>query len=576
MWRALRFHPSVGWTSFAARLTQARFRHKTADILGRRAVTAITLTVAAGLGLYFHLYEGGLANQLFVWSATLLIAAWIVFAARRVLIATVLIVALIVILDRAGTAKLKAMSMAVHAYDMVFYLTSWSTLSFLWVEFPSLLAALAVAISGAGIAAALAYHVDSTRVPRAWSLAAVIGFTTATALTASNAVQPRIQLRGQDFIVSQFYASWADLMEVLWHGQLIEAASATTGASLRAQTSCETATKPPHIILIHQESVVPPEYFPGLSYDKSVDRLFRSSDGKLHKLRVETYGGASWLTEFSVLAGVSTYSFGSMRPFVQSLMAKKVRDTLPENLSLCGYRNVVFYPLNKDFVSNGRFYAAIGMPEIYDMRAQKAGPKERDRFYYANAMALMEEHFRTSDRPLFTFIFTIVAHQPYLRPFMREIDVPGGGPGTDPQMHEYLRRLSMARIDYDAFKAELARRFPNERFLILQYGDHQPVATRTYLGIDTSTPLPAKAFITYYAIEGINYDPPPLPDVDTLDVPYLGGVLLEAARLPLSDAYRERRRLMRVCEGRYYGCTKRGEILTFHRRLIESGMMDPL
>ena len=128
----------------------ARFRRKTADILGRRAVTAITLTVAAGLGLYFHLYEGGLANQLFVWSATLLIAAWIVFAARRVLVAAVLIVALIVILDRAGTAKLKAMSMAVHAYDVVFYLTSWSTLSFLWVEFPSLLAALAVAISGAG------------------------------------------------------------------------------------------------------------------------------------------------------------------------------------------------------------------------------------------------------------------------------------------------------------------------------------------------------------------------------------------------------------------------------------------
>ena len=168
-----------------------------------------------------------------------------------------------------------------------------------------------------------------------------------------------------------------------------------------------------------------------------------------------------------------------MRPFVQSLMAKKVRDTLPENLSLCGYRNVVFYPMNKDFVSNGRFYAAIGMPEIYDMRAQKARPKERDRFYYANAMALMEEHFRTSERPLFTFISTMVAHQSYLHPFMPEVDVPGGGPGTPPQMHEYLRRLSMVRIDYDAFKADLARRFPNERFLILQYGDHQPVATRT-------------------------------------------------------------------------------------------------
>ncbi len=32
----------------------------------------------------------------------------------------------------------------------------------------------------------------------------------------------------------------------------------------------------------------------------------------------------------------------------------------------------------------------------------------------------------------------------------------------------------------------LAKRFPNERFLIVQYGDHQPIATRTLLGFDKS------------------------------------------------------------------------------------------
>ena len=71
-------------------------------------------------------------------------------------------------------------------------------------------------------------------------------------------------------------------------------------------------------------------------------------------LRVETYGGASWLTEFSILTGVSTYSFGGMRPFVQALMAGKVRDTLPRAVARCRLSHVVFYPMLKNFVSNGK------------------------------------------------------------------------------------------------------------------------------------------------------------------------------------------------------------------------------
>ena len=44
-------------------------------------------------------------------------------------------------------------------------------------------------------------------------------------------------------------------------------------------------------------------------------------------------------------------------------------------------------------------------------------------------------------------------------------------------------------------------------------------------------------------------------------MPYLGTVLLEAAGLPLSDAYRERRRLMLLCQGRYHDCAEREEVL---------------
>lgn len=49
--------------------------------------------------------------------------------------------------------------------------------------------------------------------------------------------------------------------------------------------------------------------------------------------------------------------------------------------------------------------------------------------------------------------------------------------------------------------------------------------------------------------------------------------MLDLAGLPLSDSHRERKRLMTLCRGRYYSCPKGDEILQFHRRLIDSGVM---
>ena len=51
-------------------------------------------------------------------------------------------------------------------------------------------------------------------------------------------------------------------------------------------------------------------------------------------------------------------------------------------------------------------------------------------------------------------------------------------------------------------------------------------------------------------------------------------VLLQAAGLPLSDSYKERRRLLDACDGRYDACKEPGAMLKFHRRLIDSGLVD--
>jgi hypothetical protein len=147
-------------------------------------------------------------------------------------------------------------------------------------------------------------------------------------------------------------------------------------------------------------------------------------------------------------------------------------------------------------------------------------------------------------------------------------------------MGEYLRRAALANRDRDYLMQEIDRRFPDQPILVVRYGDHQPSATRDLIndvwGDDSpdvgrdGSPGP---FITFYAMEGHNFRVPPLPVYDPLDIAYLGPIMLEAAGLPLSASQLERKRLMMACEGRYFGCEPRSQILAFHRRLINSGFV---
>lgn len=527
-------------------------------------------------------FEGGFYDILFTLAAPATMGGLILALSRRPLFSLVLTTLLVALIFLVSRAKQEAMNMVLHAYDLIFYLSSWSTISFLLTSYRSHMVALGAAIAAVVVLAALTWRLDDLRV-RVRSAVALTGVFAALTAWGAHARAPLHEavFFTDDRYVSSFFSSLSETAAVLMRGHLAEAAENATGGPFTGARTCAPHAPPPHIILIHQESTVPPSHFPNLAYDHGIDPFFKSKDGTLRKLRVETFAGASWLTEFSILAGMSTHAFGSMRPYVQSVMAGKLRDALPQFLENCGYRNVLVYPMLRNFVANDQFYAKIGLHQVIDAHDQGAKrPNERDRFYYDTGLGVIDKHVASAaGKPLFLYIQTQASHAEYNFTYEPQVKVAGGGPGTDPQVSEYLRRLGMAAMDYRYLKDELTRRFPNERFLIVSYGDHQPDVTRKVLGSEYERGVLTmdrhpKAYVTYYAADGVNFEPGPLPELDLVDVPYLGGIILDAAHLPLPDTYRERKRLMTLCKGRYYGCSSRGEILAFHRRLLNSGLMD--
>jgi hypothetical protein len=548
-----------------------------------RAVAGACVLVLATAGLILH--DDRYATGLFAIATSGALLALLVALFARAFAAALFVFGLVVAIMAGASLKLSASGFLLHAWDLFDpSAMGGSRLATAALEAPLVAVTLGCAAL-AMIIAPLAGLRETANVSRTMAIAALLVCSGAAAILAAAAGEPRqTQFTWSDRRVASFYQSWPQAIDALRNGLMQAAPPPATDPPFARSAACEPQTRPPHIILIHQESVTPPGALQGVSYDPSLDDFFRSHDGRARALRVETYGGASWLTEFAIMTGLAPRFFGAMRNFVQVYMAGRVDDTLPQALARCGYRNVVFYPYLRTFFGSGRFFESIGLADFRDAQTQKAATdSEPDAFYYGNMLAEIERHVGSSQAPLFIYLQTMTAHWPYDVVARPEVAVPGGGPGVHPELNEFLRRLAFARADYRDMRAQLARRFPDERFLIVHYGDHQPLATRFLFGFDaeeieeinSALPEDSPAFLTYFAIDALGYQPPPARFPDPLDAAYLGVVLLKQAGLPAPDSWRERARLMQACAGAYGLCADRDAILRFHRRLIDSSLVRP-
>jgi hypothetical protein len=131
--------------------------------------------ILAVLAHHFWIEEGTLPNILFTAAVTLALISLVVLLTRRALFATLFVACLVALIVGIASAKHAVMNMVAHAYDIVFYLGSWSTISYLWSDQRRYMLALAGAASLMAALVWFAYRADGTRVPRRWAAATLAG-----------------------------------------------------------------------------------------------------------------------------------------------------------------------------------------------------------------------------------------------------------------------------------------------------------------------------------------------------------------------------------------------------------------
>lgn len=342
----------------------------------------------------------------------------------------------------------------------------------------------------------------------------------------------------------------------------------------------------PDIIFIQHESIFDPRLF-GLAIEPNIEEFLSPEDGLFGGLNVDIYGGGSWQSEFSLLTGISSATFGTDAYFIFKKGIGRFHHSLPHFLAMLGYKTLLASSCRRSFFTYDAFYRSIGMHECI-FSDDLSPPFEVDRFeetysdsvFLQAAIEVFAERITNDPAPRFLHALTNFNHGPH----NRSLVLPGHFEAErafaftslpDLQYGEYYTRLAETAAAWQRVKSSLATSFTNRPMLILHYGDHQPVVTRR---IERRLGLPEderRQFRTFYAIEGLNFeiDQSIIRKGATLDIAFLGTVVLQLAGLPLDRVSATRASLFQDCGEAYFAsrCARKSR---FHRTLVDLNLID--
>jgi hypothetical protein len=265
---------------------------------------------------------------------------------------------------------------------------------------------------------------------------------------------------------------------------------------------------------------------------------------------VDTYGGATLRTEFSLLTGVPATLFGAEMDYPYLTVVTAPIAAIPWHLKALGYETIAVHPFHDTFWRRKQVYPRLGFDTFLSLTdfqvATYDGPYVSDQAICRKIRVLLKD----SDKPRFIFAVTMENHGPWsfdrgqtgaLQPaYTRNYHLPEQ---IDLQLQRYLyharNAAAMARCIIEGLES-------TERPGVLLFlGDHAPAMPAVFASFGVSNPWrdPALRKVPYVLWRGGATGTGP---VDTA-VDALPAALLEAAGLPLDDFLSVFRYLQQHC-----------------------------
>ncbi|WP_239309136.1 sulfatase-like hydrolase/transferase [Rhodanobacter sp. FDAARGOS 1247] len=342
-----------------------------------------------------------------------------------------------------------------------------------------------------------------------------------------------------------------------------------------ATASGAPASRPPpypDIVQVLEESTFDPSNYTNCNVPACRVAMFQP-DARTRGhgvLRVHTFGGGTWVSEFAALTGMPQDIFGSGGMYAPYVLAPNVHDALALQLRRLGYLTIGVYPTAASFINGDNAYRAYGFDHLYG--ADELGLEEweeSDAQMFAAAKRIYDK-LRKPGQPVFIMILTLNQHGPHDHQPMDKLPAPyrnllrGLAPGMALNFDTYLSRLH----DSDVAMRGLERAFLDrpQPTVLVHFGDHQPSFNGGIRKLERSTPpalAPYRDYLTYYMVKS-NFAGTPLPAYPMLDIAFLPGMVLQAAGVPTDAYFTASRELRTRCSGLYDDCAIPGVLDSYH------------
>lgn len=314
----------------------------------------------------------------------------------------------------------------------------------------------------------------------------------------------------------------------------------------------QESTFNPHRIALQSHSLPPMSMF-----EPQRDTRFAAP------LRVHTFGGGTWKSEFALLTGVPSTDFGALAGGVFYSVVPHMQGGLVKNLKAHGYYCVALTPFTKGNYNAKAAYDHLGFDLV--LQPQELGypaPLSKNLWHIgsdemlAYARQILEKRHPALEnvaQPLFVYVLTMKEHGPYRSdtPNRYALVADGLTDKAIASLNDYAERIADLDTATEAFNQWLQQRAegfqaasatvqaapdtdgtPQKRDYVFAYfGDHQPNFEHFTPPVQTGHPHPD--YLTQCAVRSsLPHTPAPHR---LLDLALFGSVILETAGLAPQD-----------------------------------------
>jgi len=247
-------------------------------------------------------------------------------------------------------------------------------------------------------------------------------------------------------------------------------------------------------------------------------------------------GGGTMRTEFEFLTGFSL-SYLTRHPYPYFSLVRGDFPGLPRFLKDHGYETIAMHPFRASFWNRYNAYPHLGFHRFH---AEQYFPRVRDGFFVSDSVFLDAVTAELVDnRPQFIFAVSMEGHGPWSErdifdgPRRDAIGVPSIlDEAAAAELRTFLYHLENAdRALHRLYRTVMARSRPT---ILLFFGDHLPYLPETFRAVEFGNGRSsAQQFVPFV----IATNRAPVSRRINTCSHFLGGLLLDIARIPMSDYF---------------------------------------